>query len=143
MTVTAEGLKEARQQAKEAEEVILKAQAAQDKIIKEIAEAEAQENLDIELKKIAERNTLADKLKAEQERINNISPEEKLKIKQRIERLEQLQLTNELIIIAEKDYKGLELEKNNVEDKLSKADKHLKALIAEQAELNNDIKNNN
>jgi hypothetical protein len=143
MTVTVTQLKEARQQAKEAEEVILKAQAAQDKIIKEIAEAEAQENLDIELKKIAERQTLADKLKAEQERINNISPEDKLKIKQRIERLEQLQLTNELIIIAEKDYKGLELESSNIADKLSKADKQLKALRAEQAELNNNIKNNN
>src|SRR5664280_1707692 len=97
MTITVEGLKQARLIAKEAEEAVLKAQAAKDKINKELAEAEAQQNLEAELKKIAERQTLADKLKAEQDRIINQSPEEKAKIRQRIELLERLQLTNELI----------------------------------------------
>jgi DNA repair exonuclease SbcCD ATPase subunit len=142
MTITVEGLKQARQQVKEAEEAVLKAQAAKDKINKELAEAEAQANLEAELKKIAERQTLADRLKAEQERINNLPPEDKLKIAKRIENLQQLQLTNELIRNADKHLKGLENEKNNVADKIENADKHLKALIAEQLQLNNDIKNN-
>jgi|ERR1035437_5671291 DNA mismatch repair ATPase MutS len=140
MTITVTQLKEARLIAKQAEEELYKAQAAKDKINKELAEAEAQANLEAELKKIAERQTLADKLKAEQDRIINQSPEEKAKIRQNIENLQQLQLTNELVRIAEKELKGLEQENVNIIDKLSNADKHLKELITEQAELNNELK---
>ena len=140
MTITVTQLKQAREQAKQAEEAVLKAQAEQDKINKELAEQEAQVNLEAELKKIAERNTLADKLKAEQLKIDNQSPEEKLKIAKRIENLQQLQLTNELIIIAEKNLKGLQKENVNIIDKMLKTEEHLKELRAEQLKLNNDLK---
>jgi hypothetical protein len=142
MSVTVEQLKRDMQKAKEANQAVETALKEQDRINKEIAEAESLENLETELKKIAERKTLSDKLRQEQDRINNQTPEEKLKIVKRIELLQQLQLTNELVRIAEKDLKGLEQESVNITDKILIADQHLKELKTEQLNLNNDIKIN-
>lgn len=139
MSVTVEQFKQDMQKAKEANAAVETALKEQARINNEIEQAEHERNLDIELNKIAERNTLSDKLKAEQNRINNQSPEEKLKIVKRINDLQQLQLTNELITIAKKDLTGLVTEKINIESKQAKASQHLKELQSEQDKLNIEL----
>jgi hypothetical protein len=139
MTITVEQFKQDMQKAKAANQAVETALKEQERINKEIAEAEAERNLETELKKISERNTLSDKLKAEQNRINNQSPEEKLLIVKRIELLQQLQLTNELVRIAERELTGLVTEKINIESKQAKASQHLKELQSEQDKLNIEL----